>query len=86
MCYEWACGANEGGTRPFAQTAAEYAHMFAATIAALRSLQDDGLLVGAAPMAPGGNIACGCCGAENCPGDAPGITGLQFQSAMEGAK
>lgn len=85
LCYEWACGTNEGGSRPFSETATEYAHMLSDTIAALRTLGDDGLLIGAAPMSPGGNVACGCCGSENCPGDAPGITGLQFQAAMAAA-
>lgn len=85
LCYEWACGTNAGGSRPYSQTATEYAHMLSYTIAALRSLGDDGQFIGAAPMSPGGCATCGCCGAENCPGDSPGITGLQFQAAMEAA-
>lgn len=85
LCYEWACGTNEGGARPFAQTASEYAHMLIDVVAAVRALGDDFVLVGAAPLAPGGCVACGCCGAENCPADAGGITGLQFMSAMMAA-
>ena len=37
LCYEWACSTNEGGTRPFAQTASEYAHMLDQVITWLQS-------------------------------------------------
>lgn len=83
LCYEWACSNNDGSTRPFQETAAEYSAMLKYVIAAVRGLQLEYIMIGASPMSPGGCVTCGCCGAENCPADSGGITGLQFMAAMD---
>ena len=84
LCYEWACATDAGSPLDYTTTAAEYAFFFSAVADSLHSI-DSRIKVSAAPLAPGGTSQCGCCGQPNCPGDKPGITGLQFMQAMTAA-
>lgn len=52
---------------------------------AISSLGDWRIKVGIGALAPGGALQCGCCGRENCPGDSPGITGIEYLKAMRAA-
>lgn len=83
--YEFYCKTASPAPLPFTEIAAEYASLFRDAAAAIEALDDPWIRVAAAPMAPGGLLRFGCCGQQNCPGDAPGILGTQFQAAMAAA-
>lgn len=83
LCYEWWCARAAPSPLPSAITAGEYARFFVATAAAIAKLSDKRARVGAAPLAPGGCVQCGCCGSANCgSADKPGATGLDFMAQM----
>lgn len=85
LCDEWFCKKVASPPTPLlgATIAAEYAAFFSQTAALLRGIGDQRLWVAAAPMSPGGNLQCGCCGNQSCGDqDKPGITGLQYMQSM----
>lgn len=83
LCYEWWCARAAPSPLPSIVTAGEYARFFVATAAAIAKLSDKRARVGAAPLAPGGCVQCGCCGSANCgTADKPGATGLDFMAQM----
>lgn len=83
LCYEWACEVSTPSPLSSAIIAAEYAHFFSQTAAAIKALGDPRVKVGAAALAPGGCVQCGCCGSPNCGAlDKPGATGVEFMGQM----
>jgi hypothetical protein len=78
LCYEWFCATAEASPLGYETSAAEYAHFYSQVADVLHAVGDTRIRVAPAGLSPGGTVECGCCGQANCPGDKPGVTGLQF--------
>jgi hypothetical protein len=80
LCYEWWCGM-AGSPMGYQQIAKEFTAFYIQTYDAIKSL-GGAIKISWGALAPGGNRQCGCCGADGCPADQAGITGLDFMGAM----